>query len=237
MGAGGVFEYGLRRSRNCRAGGDCARVGARALSMIRKRIPLWPCPMGGYRFSLEHNKRGKRLCGGHAQTKRSDHDPIQSDRDLVRHRPSWLSAGLARPTRTGVKRRKCPGNRGIERNRARVFFRIINKYHANSGCSWNKPLVASLIGLDGDSYVDTHTTLFRQAAGDRRETRSLLCGARRCRRREQSGRAILLAMALASSACDQQHNVGRHRLADLEVCLIAFDQSIDAYCKRKISSR
>ena len=49
------------------------------------------------------------------------------------------------------------------------------------------------------------------------------CGARGYQRREQSGPAILLAMALGFSACDQQHDVGRHRLADLDVGMKCFD--------------
>ena len=129
------------------------------------------------------------------------------------------------------------GNPGIERNQARVFFRIINKYRANPDCSWNEPLVHSLIGLDGDSYVDTHTTLFRQSVGDRHERKDLLCGARGDRRREQSGLAILLAMALGHSACDKQHDVGRHRLVDLEIGMTCFLFMTIGYRKREISSR
>jgi hypothetical protein len=60
---------------------------------------------------FRRDKRGTRLREGHAQTKRSDHDPIRSDHHLSLGQPAQeLNAGNA------------PGNRGIERNQARVFF-------------------------------------------------------------------------------------------------------------------
>src|SRR6202049_1492853 len=51
--------------------------------MIRKSMPSGHDPEGGYRFSLATN--AKRLRGDHAQTKRCDHDPIQSVHDPAFH--------------------------------------------------------------------------------------------------------------------------------------------------------
>jgi hypothetical protein len=83
-----------------------------------------------------------------------------------------------------------------------------------------------LLVLSGDSYVNNHATIFRQSVGDRRERKELYCGARGdYRRDEQSGPAILLGIALGFGAYDQQHDVGRDRLAGLDVGMKCFDES------------
>jgi hypothetical protein len=79
-----------------------------------------------------------------------------------------------------------------------------------------------ILVLSGDGYVNTHATLFRQSVRGRREGTDLFHGARGYRRREQPGAAILLTMALGSSASDQQHDVGRDRLGDLDAGMKRF---------------
>lgn len=86
--------------------------------------------------------------------------------------------------------------------------------------------------LSGDNYVNIHATLFRRSVGDRREGKELFRGARGDDRREQSGPSILLAIALDFGDCDQQHDVGRDRLAGLDVGMKCFDaRATENHCR------